>query len=175
VDLQAGLNVAQAAMSNYAAVVARAADWLPRPLALCGWSMGGLAAMLAARVTAAELLVVLEPSPPAEIQGFDPRVEPRSGTFDPEETYGPFPGGVAARPDSRLARDERKRGVSVPSLDCPNLVVFGDEYADERGRPVARSYGGEELYVPGVDHWGLVLDPRVADAVVAWLWRSAGS
>ena len=49
IDLHAGLEVGEAAMSNYAAVVARAADLVPRPVGLCGWSMGGLVAMLAAR------------------------------------------------------------------------------------------------------------------------------
>src|SRR5207249_7232217 len=91
VDLQAGLNVAEASMSNYAAVLARAAEWLPRPLALCGWSSGGLAAMMAARQAEADLLILLEASPPGEVQGFDESVPLGSGTFDPEDAYGAFP------------------------------------------------------------------------------------
>jgi pimeloyl-ACP methyl ester carboxylesterase len=162
-------------MSNYAAVVARAADWLPRPLALCGWSMGGLAAMLAARVAAPDRLVLLEPSPPGEVQGFEDRVVPTPGTFDPEAAYGPFPPGIRARTESAFARGERRRGVSVPALDCPTLVVFGDQYADERGRAVARRYGADERHIPGLDHWGLVRDPQVPRAVSAWLWRSSRS
>jgi pimeloyl-ACP methyl ester carboxylesterase len=169
VDLHAGLNVAEAAMSNYASAVARAVDGLPRPVVLCGWSMGGLAAMLAARQAGAERLVALEPSPPGEVQGFDPGLPLETGTFDPEETYGPFPRGVPARPESRLARSERKRGVSVDTLPCPALVVYGDEFADERGRSVARLYGAEERFFPGLDHWGLVLDGRVPAAVADWL------
>jgi pimeloyl-ACP methyl ester carboxylesterase len=168
VDLHAGLNVAEAAMSNYAAVVARGADLLPRPLALCGWSMGGLAAMVAARQARAERLVLLEPSPPGESQGFDPEIPLESGTFDPAEAYGAFPPGVRARPESRLARSERRRGVSVPGLPCPALVVYGDKFADERGRAVARLYGCEELSLPGLDHWGLVRDGRGAGAVAGW-------
>ena len=81
-------------MSNYAAAVVRAADLLPRPVALCGWSMGGLAAMIAARQAGAERLVLLEPSPPAEAQGFDDSVPLQTGTFDPEEAYGRFPAGM---------------------------------------------------------------------------------
>src|SRR5439155_22704054 len=73
-DLEAGLNVAEAAMSNYAAVVVRGAERLARPLALCGWSSGGLAAMLAARQAEADLLILLETSPPGEVQGFDDSV-----------------------------------------------------------------------------------------------------
>jgi pimeloyl-ACP methyl ester carboxylesterase len=169
VDLQAGLNVGEAAMSNYASAVARAVDGLPRPVALCGWSMGGLAALLAARQAGAAWLVVLEPSPPGEVQGFDPGLPLETGTFDPEEAYGPFPPGVPARPESRLARSERKRGVSVDTIPCPALVVYGDEFADERGRDVARLYGAEERFFPGLDHWGLVRDGRVPAAVAAWL------
>jgi thioesterase domain-containing protein len=111
VDLMAGLNVAEASMSNYVAVIVRAAEWLPRPVALCGWSSGGLAAMMAARQAEADFLILLETSPPGEVQGFDESVELRPGTFDPEEMYGAFPPGMRARPESLLARAERKRGV----------------------------------------------------------------
>ena len=161
VDLQAGLNLAEASMTNYAAVVARATEWLPRPVAICGWSSGGLAAMMAARQAEADLLVLLEASPPGEVQGFDESVPVEPGTFDPEETYGAFPPGMRARPESSLARAERKRGISVPALPCPALVVYGDEFAEERGRRLAAYYGAEELAFPGLDHWGLVLDEQV--------------
>ena len=161
VDLQAGLNLAEASMTNYAAVVARATEWLPRPVAICGWSSGGLAAMMAARQAEADLLVLLEASPPGEVQGFDESVPVEPGTFDPEETYGAFPPGMRARPESSLARAERKRGISVPALPCPAVVVYGDEFAEERGRRLAAYYGAEELAFPGLDHWGLVLDEQV--------------
>lgn len=163
VDLMAGLNVAEASMSNYAAVIVRATDRLPRPVALCGWSSGGLAAMMAARRAEADFLILLESSAPGEVQGFDESVEPRPGTFDPEETYGAFPPGMRARPESLLARGERKRGVSVPELPCPALVVYGDDFAEERGGALAARYGAEERAFPGLDHWDLVLDARVRD------------
>jgi pimeloyl-ACP methyl ester carboxylesterase len=156
--------VAEASMSNYAAVAVRAAERLPAPRALGGWSMGGLVALMAARRAEAAQLVLLEPSPPAEVRGVDDTVSPEPGTFDPEETYGPFPSGIPARPDSALARAERKRGISVPALPCPALVVTGDEFAEERG-PVAEVYGGEQLHCPGLDHWDLVLDERVRHAL----------
>jgi pimeloyl-ACP methyl ester carboxylesterase len=170
VDLMAGLNVAEASMSNYAAVIVRAAEWLPRPVALCGWSSGGLAAMLAARQAEADFLILLEASVPGEVQGFDESVPLRAGTFDPEETYGAFPSAMRARPESLLARAERKRGISVPELPCPALVVYGDEFAEERGRMLAAYYGAEELALPGLDHWGLVLDEKVR----GYLSRSTG-
>jgi pimeloyl-ACP methyl ester carboxylesterase len=161
VDLMAGLNVAEASMSNYAAVIVRAAEWLPHPLALCGWSSGGLAAMMAAHRAEADLLILLEASPPAEVQGFDESVPLRPGTFDPEEAYGAFPPGMCARPESLLARAERKRGVSVRELPCPALVVYGEEFPEERGWALAAHYGAEKLAFPGLDHWDLVLDERV--------------
>jgi pimeloyl-ACP methyl ester carboxylesterase len=170
VDLMAGLNVAEASMSNYASEIVRAAEWLPRPVALCGWSSGGLAAMMAARQAEADFLILLESSPPGEVQGFDESVELRAGTFDPEETYGAFPPGMQARPESLLARAERKRGISVPALPCPALVVYGDEFPEERGRALAFRYGTEELALPGLDHWDLVLDEKVRD----YLSRSTG-
>ena len=172
VDLQAGLDVAEASMSNYAAVLARAAEWLPPPLALCGWSSGGLAAMMAARQAEAVSLVLLETSPPGEVQGFDATVPLRAGTFDPEATYGSFPAGMRARPESSLARAERKRGISIPALPCHAVVVYGDDFADERGRRLADRYGAEELHFPGVGHWDLVLDERVPEAVAGYLSRS---
>ena len=165
VDLMAGLNVAEASMSNYAAVIVRAAEWLPHPVALCGWSSGGLAAMMAARQAEADFLILLETSPPGEVQGFDESVELRPGTFDPEETYGAFPPGMRARPEALLARTERKRGVSVPELACPALVVYGDEFPEDRGRTLAAYYGAEELAFPGLDHWDLVRDERVRKAL----------
>jgi pimeloyl-ACP methyl ester carboxylesterase len=165
VDLMAGLNVAEASMSNYAAAVVRAAERLPRPVALCGWSSGGLAAMMAARQAEADFLVLLESSPPGEVQGFDESVELRAGTFDPEETYGAFPPGMRARPESLLARAERKRGVSVPELPCPALVVYGDEFPEERGCALAAHYGAEELAFPGLDHWDIVLDTHVPETL----------
>jgi hypothetical protein len=70
---------------------------------------------------------------------------------------------MRARPESLLARGERKRGISVPSLPCPALVVYGDQLAEERGRRLAAHYGADELAFPGLDHWGLVLDERVRD------------
>ncbi len=159
-----------ATMEDYASVIAdAAAESEHAQLALCGWSMGGLAAMMAAREVKPDRLVLLEPSPPAEIQGSDDTVELVRGTFDPEEAYGAFPPGIRARPESNLARAERKRGISVPSLPRRTLVVYGNSFPDDRGRRLAEQYGAEELEFPDLDHWGLVLDLRVAQAIAAWL------
>ncbi len=76
---------------------------------------------------------------------------------------------MRARPESTRARDERKRGISVPTLPCGSLVVYGDAFREERGKPVVRLYGSDELDFPGLDHWGLVSDVRVCAKIAEWL------
>lgn len=169
VDLQGNLDVAAARMRDYKdAVVAMAAHLRP-PTALCGWSMGGLVVLQSAAAVQSHSVVVIEPSPPAEIQGFHPGVELRRGTFDPEGAYGRFPTGRRSRPESLLARLERKRGISVPALPCRSMVVYGDSFPDERGRRIARLYGSAEAYFPGLDHWDLVSDQGVRSRINQFL------
>jgi pimeloyl-ACP methyl ester carboxylesterase len=168
-DLQEGLDPARATMADFAEAVVRAALGLPRPLAVCGWSLGGLAAMAAAERVRPDRLVLLEPSAPAETAGTDPAVPLEQGLLDPEATYGSFPPGQRARPDSLLARAERRRGISVPTLPCPTLVVHGDELPDERGAAIAAYYGAEELHLPDAGHWDLVLDPGIRRSIAEWL------
>jgi pimeloyl-ACP methyl ester carboxylesterase len=150
-------------MAQYAAAVARAAERLDHPIVVVAWSMGGLAAMMAA--DRADALVLLEASAPAEVQGEHREVRPASGVFDPEREYGAFPDGMRARPESSLARAERKRGISVPEIACPTLVVYGEEFPDERGRRLVERYGARELALPGKSHWDLVRDPEAIRAV----------
>ncbi len=178
VDLHAGLNVAEAGMANYEACTVRAAEGLPRPLALLGWSMGGLVAMLAARRIGPEILVLLEPSAPAGVPaGPLERAElhPHPGLYDGEEVYGPFPPGVRPRPESALARAERKRGLPVTELPASTLVVYGDSLPQERGRALAHRYGAAELHLPDADHWALVREPTARLAIAAALERVAAA
>jgi pimeloyl-ACP methyl ester carboxylesterase len=169
IDLHGGLEAERASMEDYAQAVIASARRLPQPVALCGWSMGGLVALQAGLTLQPHSLILLEPSPPGEIQGFDPDVELTMGTFEPERAYGPFPVGYPARPESLLARAERKRGIAVPSVSCPTLVVYGRDFADVRGRRVVSLYGAEERCFPDLDHWGLVLDSRVPEAIAEYL------
>jgi pimeloyl-ACP methyl ester carboxylesterase len=169
VDLQAQLDPAEADMGDYAEWVAWVAAAQQRPLVLCGWSLGGLAALIAAQVVLPQRLVLLEPSPPQQVQGYDEDIPDERGVFDPEEVYGAFPPGMRARPESRRARADRKRGMSVPSIPCPALVGYGDEFRDERGTAVARVYDCEERYFPGFTHWDLVLRAEVRTAIAEWL------
>jgi pimeloyl-ACP methyl ester carboxylesterase len=109
VDLQDGLSVERASMADYAQRVVAAAQGMPPPVAICGWSMGGLVVLQAAQHVHAHSVILLEPSAPAEIQGYNPDVPIIEGAFDPEAEYGRFPGGIPARPESRGARAARKR------------------------------------------------------------------
>jgi pimeloyl-ACP methyl ester carboxylesterase len=169
VDLQENLDAATASHGDYARNVADAAAALPAPVSLCGWSMGGLIVLQAAARARPHTVIPIEASPPAEVQGFNPEVAVGAGTFDPEAVYGSFPEDAPARPESALARAERKRGISVPQLPCPSLVIYGDEFRDERGAPIAQLYGSEERYFPGLDHWSLVRDRRVREAIADFL------
>jgi pimeloyl-ACP methyl ester carboxylesterase len=168
-DLQAGLDVARASHDDYADNAARAAAALPRPVSLCGWSMGGLVVLQVSERVGPHSIILLEASPPAEVQGFNLAVRPADGSFDPEQAYGPFPPGMRSRAESSRARAERKRGISVPLVRCPSLVVYGREFRDERGTRIARLYNSQELYFPGLDHWGLVRSARVRALVTRWL------
>lgn len=169
VDLQDGVDIQRASMSDYASAIERAARSCPRPLAAVAWSMGGLVTMMAAETLDAMCPVALEPSPPAEIQGWYSGSTIDSATFDPEVVYGSFPSGIRSRPESSFARAERKTGISVPRLPCPSLIVSGSEFSVERGSRVAAFYRSDELRFPRLDHWELVLDRRVRTAIAAHL------
>ncbi|MBA2313527.1 MAG: alpha/beta hydrolase [Actinobacteria bacterium] len=169
VDLHDGLDIPCASMHDYARSLIKAATELPTPLFVCGWSMGGLVALMASATLEPAGLILLEPSPPAGVQGFDASQELRQGAFDPQEVYGPFPADIQSRLESQLARDERKRGISVPRISRPCLVVWGDEFAIDRGKSVAELYSAEALSFPGADHWDLVLNADVRDAVRRWI------
>ncbi|MDQ3915980.1 MAG: alpha/beta fold hydrolase, partial [Actinomycetota bacterium] len=58
VDLQEGLDVGSASMDDYSRVLVRRCERLPRPHALCGWSMGGLVAMMASEKVSPGALVL---------------------------------------------------------------------------------------------------------------------
>jgi dienelactone hydrolase len=173
VDLQEGLDVARAGHDDYARLVTETAKELPSPVVLCGWSMGGLVVLQASQQVEPHSVILLEASPPAEIQGFNPDTEVEDGAFDPEVVYGGFPEGMPARLESSRARAERKRGISVPTLPCPSLVVCGESFPEERGAALARLYQSSQLRFSGLDHWDLVLDPQVRTAVAKWLGITA--
>ena len=181
-------------MADYAEDVVLAARTLPRPPVLLGWSMGGLVAMLAARVCAAVACVGLAPSAPTRTT--DRAVPLRTGTFGPE-AYGITSADpddqpamsdldveerrialASLGPESQLARDERTAGVTIDQLPCRLLVVTGtadtfwprERYAD---LPVT----AEHLVAEGASHWGLVLSRRLlvtlVPDVLSWIEDAA--
>jgi pimeloyl-ACP methyl ester carboxylesterase len=166
IDLQAGLQLERASMELYAGAVVAEAGRMPWPLLLCGYGMGGLVALMAAAQTLRpELLVLVEPFPPAEIGGLHSEIRPSPGIVEPDETER-AENRVQVRPDSALALAEQRRGISVPPpLPFRSLVVYGDRSAEERGGAIARLYGSDELTFSGMDHFDLVLDERVPRAI----------
>ena len=165
VDLHEGLDVGRASMADYASRVIHAAEPLPRPLALCGWSMGGLVALMAAQESRCAYLVLIEASAPGEVQGFDLSIQPRVEAFDSESVYGAFPPGVPSRSESQYARDERKRGISIPELPCPTLVISGKNHPVDRGTDLAAFYGAKLVEFPHLDHWELITTDSVKDSI----------
>ena len=169
VDLQQDLDVTVASMADYRERVLQTLHSIPGSAALCGWSMGGLVALMAAQEVELSALVLLEPSAPGEVQGFRPETVLERGAFDPEEVYGRFPAGIASRLESSLARAERKRGISVPQVRCPTLVISGREFRRERGEKIAALYQAEHLHFHGLSHWDLVLRPRVRQTLASFV------
>jgi pimeloyl-ACP methyl ester carboxylesterase len=165
VDLMEGLNVEQVSMQDYASRVLAAAKRLGKPLALCGWSMGGLVALMAAGQIHCDYLVLIEASAPGEVQGFNPSIKPRAEAFDSESVYGAFPPGIPSRPESQYARDERKRGISVPAVPCPTLIISGRSHPIDRGSDLAGFYAAKLVEFPEQDHWELIATDSVKEAI----------
>lgn len=184
------IDLARAGMADYASDVAALLTTLGRPAVVMGWSMGGLAAMVAAASASPIAYVGLAPSPPARRR--DPTVPIREGTFGPEEygIVGHDPADQPTMPDldlgeralalaslgpeSRRARDDRKAGVVITRLPCPALIVAGS--ADETFPPStydALPFPADRLAIDGASHWGLVLSRRslvaLIPAVLTWL------
>jgi pimeloyl-ACP methyl ester carboxylesterase len=127
VDLQEDLEVGAASMDDYSAAVVNAADGLLRPLALVGWSMGGLVVLMASEQVEPDRVVLLEPSPPGELKGRTPRSRFRREHSTVNPSTARFPRGFLHGPNLR-AHPERRRGVYVPSVARPTLVLRGREF-----------------------------------------------
>ena len=109
IDLQAGLNVAEASMLNYEAAVACDAGLVEAPLCLVARGMGALAVLLAARRVLPAAIALVEPWPPAE------------------------PSPKATRPESPLVLAETRRGIEAPRAEAPVLVVGNPSAAERLG------------------------------------------
>ena len=188
----AAMDLSHTSMADYADDVSALLRELARPAVLLGWSMGGLAAMIAAARGLAAAFVGLAPSPPTRRR--DESVPLRAATFDAAE-YGVTSLDPEDQPtmldldlderrialaslglESRLARDDRKAGIVLTALPCPALVVAST--GDATFPPPAYadlSVSAERLIVEGASHWGLVLNRRLLASLVprvtAWLER----
>ena len=161
------------------------------PPALLGWSMGGLVAMMcAAKHQEIPALVLLEPSPPEQVQGRATAAELRNIPITPigPEDYGLYPDDPSAShpalyglteaeaaaalehsrgaQESGLARRQRKSGVSIAAgvIRCPVLVMYGkhgDQFPDEMSRKTALFLGAQATSLGDVSHWGLVYSEEV--------------
>lgn len=156
-------------MSDYVSRVESWNDSLQGPIAICGWSMGGLVALMAAVNGRCAKLILIEGSAPGEVQGFDSSIEPRIAAFDSEQVYGAFPEGIPSRPESQFARDERKRGISVPLLPCPTLVISGKNHPVDRGSALAEFYDARHDPFPDLDHWQLLTNDSVKSSIREFL------
>ena len=186
------LDLSRTGMEEYAADVSSLAEQLSQRPVVMGWSMGGLVAMMVAQKEEISACVALEPSAPAH--RIDKSVRLRPGEFAPEE-YGITSDDVDYQPtmldldreerrvaldslgcESRYARDERKAGIVIESLNSPLLVVTGTEDQDwPRERYNELQLDADHLSVDGASHWGLVLSRRALhklDSLVKSLCRS---
>lgn len=187
------VDLSSTSMHDYAADVDRLVGQLKRPPILIGWSMGGLVAMMAAATGGAMVCVGLAPSMPSRV--VDTSLPLRSGVFTAEE-YGITSRELDDQPampdldreerqialaslgrESRLARDERQRGIVVESLPVPLLIVTGSadrQWPRERYRDLWLLT--DHVTVDGASHWGLVLNRRALrhaiPSVLGWLSRA---
>ena len=185
------IDLSRTSMQDYADDIIGLIRQLAGPPVLIGWSMGGLAAMMAAESQLARAFVGLAPSTPSlerdaaiplrqgefdaaeyGITSFDPDAE-QPAMFDLDREERVIALGSLCR-ESRFARDERAAGVVVRDLRCPALVVTstGDPQWP-RSRYDGMHLQVEHMSVDGASHWGLVLNRGVISAlvprVIAWL------
>jgi pimeloyl-ACP methyl ester carboxylesterase len=166
-DLQsASADLAMATMDEYANVLEGALG--PAPTFICGWSMGGLVALMVAGRRSLSGLVLIEPSLPAEVAGTrDSPFTP--GILDTERIYGVREDGIPARPDSAYAARQRSRGIFVGMPSCPTLVIGGRDFGSSRAEPVAEYLQARLLLFPELSHVGLLHDEEVLRGAASWL------
>jgi len=181
-------DLSHTSMHDYAADVAVLATQCRQAPVLIGWSMGGLVALMVAATGVACACVGLAPSTPA--RQLDTSVPLRTGEFGGEE-YGIAshdPAEQPAMPDldreerlialaslgreSRLARDERQRGIVIEALSCPLLIVTGTrDRAWPRERYNNLWLAADYLSMEGASHWGLVLQRQALNSTIPTVLR----
>jgi pimeloyl-ACP methyl ester carboxylesterase len=107
-DLQEGLDLATASMADYAAAVQVTSEGAGDVhTVLCGWSMGGLLALMAVNTFRPAAVVILEPSLPAELKQTRSDAAPMPGTFDPADATPTSRNEPRARDPSASVRRNR--------------------------------------------------------------------
>ena len=171
--------LARTTLDDYIAAVRAQAAALARPV-LVGASLGGLIAAAIARDVEAAALVLVNPVPPA---GLDGPLETRD--IVPWGRARSLAGTARAMPDAddasrlyafRRWRDESgavlraaRAGVTVAPPSCPLLVVASgcdDDVPAAASRALAQAWQGELLELPDASHTGPLLG-RSANAVAA--------
>jgi hypothetical protein len=67
--------------------------------------------------------------------------------------------------ESGLARRQRKSGISVPSVNGPSLLIYGDQDDPAMRRGVATHLGSDSIMVPSAGHWGPVYSERIVSTI----------
>lgn len=184
------IDLSRTSMHDYAEDVLSLCSQISQRPVLIGWSMGGLVAMMVAAQGHADGCVTLAPSTPSlEI---DESVELRSGEFGCE-VYGITSTDPDDQPamldldreerevalqslsrESQFARDERRRGIVIPTLACPLLVVTGTNDEQWPSKRYDNLWlNADRLSIEGASHWGLVLNRRAlmqaVPSTIRWL------
>ena len=184
-----------AGLSDYGDDVAGVARTFERPPVLAGHSMGGVMIGVAATRTPVAGLVLLTPSPPANLPGAQavpPVDETRPLAPADEKTvrekYLPNHTGydISAMlerqcPESSVAANDRYKlrvAVDVDKIDCPALCIAAGRdwpitHPPGQDAAVGEFYGAENVHLEEAAH-GLMLDvdwrPGI-DCILAWYHR----
>ncbi|MCX8213151.1 MAG: alpha/beta hydrolase [SAR202 cluster bacterium] len=183
------LDLSHTTMTDYAGDVRGFVAGLRAQPIVIGWSMSGLVAVMVASTGDAGACVALEPSPPANriyetiklgsgmfdsteygIKTADPQTQPSMPDLDLAERRIAL---SSLEPESRMARDEHKRGITIEPLTCTLLLITSSGGANKIEEYDQHLPGGERYAAEGASHWGFLLNGRsvtkTVPAVLQWL------
>jgi len=197
---QSGGSVIGATMESYAEDVREViSNFHLNDYILIGHSMGGLIALLSAKLYGARGVVAIDASPSAEVQDesikkeYPPEYTPMDAGMPttPEEIMKAFPDITPEMlmklkdmlgKESGVARSERKLGVSVrkESLKDVKLLFIGAELGAsvpvgigiEKAKKEAEYYGAPVIEIKGATHPGLLVGEHweeTASAIKDWI------